>query len=84
MSSEAATKAALCKKVFLDILQNSQESTCARVSFLINNFIKKDTLVQVFSCEFCKISNNTFFYRTPLVAASMSFFEKKVNENEFS
>ena len=24
-----------CKKVFLEILQNSQESTCARVSFLI-------------------------------------------------
>ena len=22
------------------------------------------------SCEFCEISNNTFFYRTPLVAAS--------------
>ena len=25
---------------------------------------------QVFSCEFCEISNNTFSYRTPLVAAS--------------
>ena len=24
------------KKVFLEILQNSQENTCARVSFLIN------------------------------------------------
>ena len=24
----------------------------------------------MFSCEFCEISNNTFFYRTPLVAAS--------------
>ena len=24
-----------CKKVFLEILQNSQENTCARVSFLI-------------------------------------------------
>ena len=24
---------------------------------------------QVFSCEFCEISKNTFFYRTPLVAA---------------
>ena len=34
------------------------------------NFIKKETLVQVFSCEFCEISKNTFFYRTPLVAAS--------------
>ena len=25
------------------------------------NFIKKDTLAQVFSCEFCEISKNTFF-----------------------
>ena len=34
------------------------------------NFIKKETLVQVFSCEFYEISKNTFFHRTPLVAAS--------------
>ena len=35
------------------------------------NFIKKETLVQMFSCEFCEIFKNTFFHRTPLVAASM-------------
>ena len=29
------------------------------------NFIKKETLAQVFACEFCEISKNTFFYRTP-------------------
>ena len=61
------------KKVFLEILQNSQENTCAKVSFLIKpqacNFIKKETLTQVFSCKFCEISRNTFFHRTPLVAA---------------
>ena len=34
------------------------------------NFIKKETLVQVFSCDFCEIFKNTFFYRTPLVAAT--------------
>ena len=34
------------------------------------NFIKKETLAQVFSCEFCKIFKNTFSYRTPPVAAS--------------
>ena len=27
--------------------------------------LKKDTLAQLFSCEFCKISKNTFFNRTP-------------------
>ena len=34
--------------------------------------IKKETLAQVFSCEFCKISKNTFCYRTPPVAASLN------------
>ena len=31
--------------------------------------MKKETLAQVFSCEFCEIFRNTYFYRTPLVAA---------------
>ena len=51
--------------MFLEISQNSQENTCARVSFLIKlkvcNFIKKETLAQAFFCEFFKISKNTFF-----------------------
>ena len=34
------------------------------------NFIKKETLPQVFSCEFCEISKNTFSNRTPPVAAT--------------
>ena len=37
------------------------------------NFIKKETLAQVFSCEFCEISKNTFSHRTPPVAASDFF-----------
>ena len=63
---EAATAVVLWEKLFLEILHNSQENTCARVSFLIKlqaatcNFIKKETLAQVFSCEFCGISKNTF------------------------
>ena len=75
----------LFKITKLNILQNSQESTCARVSFLINSllkkmlwhqslffhkfFIKKEALAQVFSCEFCKVSKNTFIYRTTPVTA---------------
>ena len=35
------------------------------------NFIKK-RLAQVFSCEFCINSKNTFSYRTPPVAASLT------------
>ena len=34
------------------------------------NFIKKETLAQVFSCEFYKTFKNAFSFRTPLVAAS--------------
>ena len=37
------------------------------------NFIKKETLAQVFSGEFCEISKNTFFYRAPPMAASGAF-----------
>ena len=37
---------------------------------LVYNFIKKETLAQVFSCEFFEISKNTFLYRTPPVVAS--------------
>ena len=57
------------KKLFLKILQNSQESTFARVSFLIKlqtetcNFVKNETLAQLFSCWFCEIFMNILFYR---------------------
>ena len=37
---------------------------------MVCNFIKKEALAQVFSCEFYEIFNDTFFYGTPLVAAS--------------
>ena len=48
-----------CKRVTLRTFAKFTGNTCARVSFLINlqfiacNFIKKETLAQVFSCEFC-------------------------------
>ena len=51
--------------MFLKTAQNPQELREAR------NFIKKDTLPQVFSCEFCEIFKNRFFYRTPPMAASV-------------
>ena len=73
---EAVAQTCSVGKVFLEILQNSQENTCARVSISLKlqaNFIKTETLAPVFSCEFSKISKNTFSYRTPQVAASVSF-----------
>ena len=30
----------------------------------------KETRTQVFSCEYCETFKNSFFYRTPLMAAS--------------
>ena len=73
--SEAVVKRCSVKKVLLEISQNSQENNCTRVSFLIKlqacNFIKKETLAQVSSCESCEVSKNTFLHRTPLVAASI-------------
>ena len=61
-----------CKKVFLEILQNSQENTYARA--FLNKVAGlrpgKDILAQAFSCEFCGISRKTLSYRTPPVAAS--------------
>ena len=38
----------------------------------MNNFIKKETPTQVFSCEFCEICKNTFLHRAPPVAAYKS------------
>ena len=65
------------KEVFLEISQNSQQSSCARACFLIKLqasglqlYIKKETLIQLFSSEFSEISKNTVLCRTPLVAGS--------------
>ena len=40
---------------------------------LCRNFIKKETLAQMFCCEFCEISENAFFTRSPPVAASVCY-----------
>ena len=45
--------------MFSEISQNPQENTCAIVSFFLR--FKQEILAQVFSCEFCEISKNTFF-----------------------
>ena len=62
-----------CKKGVLRNFTKLTGNTCARTSILIKawNFIKIETLAQVFSSKLCKISKSTFFYRTPPVAASL-------------
>ena len=54
--------------MFLEISQNLQENTCARVS------LKRETLEQVFSCESCEISNNTFLTEHLMATASELIF----------
>ena len=66
-NSEAVVRWCSAKKVFLKISQNCEIQFCRSEAC---NFIKKESLAQIFSCEFCEISKNTFFYRTPPVAAS--------------
>ena len=56
------------KMVSLKISQNSQENACAGVCFLIKmkalgNFIKKETLTQVFFCEICEIFKNNLLIK---------------------
>ena len=64
--TETVARRCSVKKVFLEISQHSQESTCARVSFLIKlQAWGLQLCLQVFSCEFCEISKNAFSYRTP-------------------
>ena len=47
---------------------------CSEKAF---NFIKKETLAQVFSCECCEISNNTFFTEHVRATASTHFSQSK-------
>ena len=46
--------------------------------------IKKETLVQLFSCEFCEIFKNTFFHKTPPVAASVNLIVIKLYNNNYT
>ena len=45
------------------------------------SFIRIETLAHVFSCEFGKISKNTFSYRTPQVIASVQYYFLRKNRH---
>ena len=47
------------KNVFLEVLQIHRKTSVPEPQAC--NFIKKEALTQMFSCEFCEISKNTFF-----------------------
>ena len=54
------TEKHLCHSLFFNKVAGLRTATLS----------KKETLAQVFYCEFCKISKNTFPYKIPPVAAS--------------
>ena len=60
-----------CEKgVLRNFAKFTGKHLCQSLSGVACNFIKKETLAQMFFCEFCEISKNNFFYRALLVAAS--------------
>ena len=73
-----SSRGVLWKDVLKNFVKFSGKPLCQ--SLLFNKVadlrlqIKKETLVQVLSCKFWYIFKDTFFYRTPLVAASVSFW----------
>ena len=62
----------LCQILFLN-----------KVAGAASNFIKKETLVQAFSCEFCEIFNNTLFTEHLRVTASVSSMLSSEDKNMF-
>ena len=65
---EAATRGVLCKKLILEISQNSQENTCGRVSFYIKlqacNFLKKRLWHRYFPVNFVEFLRTPFLHNT--------------------
>ena len=74
--TEAITRRCPVTKVILKVSQNVQENTCIGVFFnKIADYSKRDSIAGVFvlfSCEFCKIFNNTFFWSPPVAASSLA------------
>ena len=71
-SNRSSRPKVFCKKgVLRNFLKFTGKHLCQNLFFnkvvilILINFIKNQTLAQVFSCEFCEISKNAFFYRTP-------------------
>ena len=82
---EAVVQRCFVKKVFLEISQSSQEDPCARASFLIKlqaeacNFIKKETLAQIFQVKTNKfisfIDRVTYMHKISVISKMISLVE---------
>ena len=71
--TEAATGGVLQPRVFLDILQNSQENTCAGVSFLIKLQARPATLLKKRLWRRCFPVNFAKFLRTPFLTENLQW-----------
>ena len=67
-----------CKKVFLEVSQNSQENTCARVSFLPAALLKKRLWHRCFPVIFVKFLKTPFY--TEHLWTTASNFPKTVSQ----
>ena len=61
-----------CKKgVLKDFTKFTEKHLCQSLFFNKVAGLRPGTLIHVVFCEFCEILKNTFFYRTPVAAASV-------------
>ena len=76
IASEAVTRRGSVKQVVLKNFAKFTGKHQCQGLFLIklraSGTCEKETLAHTFSCEFCEIFKNTFFYITPLVVASLA------------
>ena len=76
---EAVVQKCSAKKVFLNSLQNSEESNCAGVSFstkLQADYCKKEITAHVFSSKISNIFKSTFLKNIPgWLILNMKFFQ---------
>ena len=77
---EAVVRKRSVKRVFLNILQNSEENNCAGVSFytkLLANSCRKEIAAHVFSYKICEIFKNIFLKEhLRMTVLDMKFFKQ--------
>ena len=81
--TEAVTQTCFVKKLFFETLQNWQQNTYTRVSFLIKlpwTLLKKILCYSCLPVNFVKFSKNTFSCRTSSVAASRFYQTSKISD----
>ena len=63
-------------------MKNLKDDSRLELGQDISNFIKKETLAQLFSCEFCEISKNILF--TEHLWTTASYYTSEPNESYVS